>query len=353
MLTQDLQYSQREFSKVTGISTVTVSKLIKEGKIKLDPVTKMIPKQEVNKIILLRAKRVRYKSILVLCVGHEDKCEETAENLTNHFIEERDSDDVPFYFNNENGQVKFDLDFSDPTFIEKLIPEEYNKRVFKKFIELYKGCVDSTFLNAVTKHVITNKEFGNEAIKSGVDFYRDLLCGQDNCIIASNKKNNKEDDKIITLDDKFNSIMHNLQLLDKDGNLLFERVDLTPEFFEGNGELYHKYVKDKKSNEDVIIERLPKQNNSILIEARDYIRNKIFKESVDAQLGSGFFTTLFIDLNNPDTCLDDLISLLSSELFSTIMFNIDEKYYDEAVPPVLKSILNSYINNGYNVKFAK
>lgn len=357
MSNKDKQYSQREFARITGLSTVTVAKMIKEGKIRKDKVTGLIPVTEVGNVAILQAKHFRNKNTLVICLGYEDTTEETAVLLTEHFT--KTLEDVPFYFENEGGHIKFDLDDTNPAGLEDEVLAEYNKRVIKKFIELYKSCVDNAFLNAVmtsAKSYLNN----DEASKlSGVDFYVDLLCGKADCAVNPNIEEKKQK----TISDRFNEIMTELCLLNEDGNFIFERSDLTVDFFSKKGELYEKYVKVEHKNnsdmsgvvpaEDNHIEHLPIKNTKIGEEVGIYFCNKYYKDAIKNQLSGGFFTTYYVNINTPEPYFNNLMALLNSELFSTIMLTITEQDYNEKIPVLLKAVLDSYINSGYKVEFAR
>lgn len=366
MVNKDKQYSQRDFAKITGLSTVTVSRMIKEGKIKKDMVTGLIPISEVNNIAILQAKHFRSKNTLAICLGHKDTTEKTAEYLTEFFT--KTTKNVPFYFENEDGHIKFEFDSSDSAksnILNNEILEEYNKRVLKKFIELYKSCVDNAFLNAI---MTSAKSYPNddEASKlSGVGYYVDLLCGKADCVINPNIK---DEEKQKTISDRFSEIMTELGLVNKAGSFIFNREDLTIDFFNKKGELYEKYVKVEHKNnsddldntdesgvvpaEDKHIEYLPANNKKIGAEVAAYICNKYYKDAMKNQLKYGFFTTYYVNIDTPEPYFNNLMSLLNSELFSTIMFTVTEQDYNEKTPVLLKAVFDSYISSGYNVEFA-
>lgn len=53
MASKELFFSQRQFAKITGISTVTLSKMVKSGNIKLQPDGK-ISSNEIRKLVIMQ-----------------------------------------------------------------------------------------------------------------------------------------------------------------------------------------------------------------------------------------------------------------------------------------------------------
>lgn len=56
MASKELFFSQRQFAKITGISTVTLSKMVKSGNIKLQPDGK-ISSNEIRKLVIMQLKK--------------------------------------------------------------------------------------------------------------------------------------------------------------------------------------------------------------------------------------------------------------------------------------------------------
>lgn len=323
--------SMREFGVMRGISHTTVSRLIKEGKLKFIE-GKGIPYDEViNHFVETTLKPYRKKGYILLTLDADKRKEEVKKDK--FFSKCTDFRNIEDLYLQIIGAIE------DNKEITKEEQADYNTLVLKEFIKKYR----TLMLNQIGKVMFEEEE---SIKKLPLDLLQQMLLNEK---ITSEypdilKEVMKEIQPIfhVSMEDGIKKIMDDLYLFGydekKNKQYLLKRESLTNDFLNETGPTYNMFFYNQKGEEDpATLYMLPELKEKVKS------KNKIEKELAIARkvLTKGFYTIV------PENS-----TLLLELLFADICKNvcIKQSEYDK-LNEITKKILNS--NKNIEVKILK
>ena len=312
--------TQRDFAALTGLSTATIVKMLKTGAINKSE-SGRIPKSEVIKVYINRIKKyAEYGTLLITF----DKTSEEIEMLKQHFLDSSYADRYRDTIRCYNGVRDIIGVVTKPssTVDAKTVNEQYNKEVLSLFMQKYCQVVDAYFISLVS--VGQFKSFSSLTV---VDAYEYLMFGkfsQENDEISSFLSDAvavKEINQYIQV--RFDSIVSELCLVDKNDAPLFSRQMLSKDFFKREGELYKSFFYDTEGKLDP---PFLKQNQKVLDNLIKSANGKRTKSSIDSILTDGFVSIINVDsscanlLQSSGTFVEgDVLSEAYSGIYSKVI----------------------------------
>lgn len=281
--------TQRDFAALTGLSTATVVKRIKNGTITRAS-SGRIPKSEVIKTYIDRIKKYAEYGTLVITF---DKDEDELELLKQHFLSSsyvgKLRDTIRCYSGVRDiiGVVTKPNTSVDA----KTVQEQYNKEVLNLFMQKYCQVVDSYFVS-----LASNGMFKSFSALSVSDAYDYLMFGKFfNVTDASSSfladaVAVKEINQYVQV--RFNSIMTELCLVGQDGSSLFTRDALCKEFFNKEGDLYNSFFFNSNGQKEVVFLTQSQKVVDSLIKSANGRRTKA---TIDTVLSDGFVSIINVD----------------------------------------------------------
>lgn len=338
-------YTQREFSDLAGISTATTVKLLKEGAIKRD-VSGKIPSSELRRFYIDFIKKYSAKGTFIICIDDTDEVitdiKTKFENLWNS-----QTGSVPNYVTSIDDLVSdalTDVTGLDSAFYNELQQEKYNRKVLTQFIMQYKGVVADYLVNLLSE----GKYDDLLSLPCNV-LWEYFLCDRlpDNItedmqsILSLNKE--KLNITKLGLDNKFIKLMNDLSIKNVEtGALLFNRSDLTLDFFNKEGALYNSFFFDSTGKKDPV--HLG-GCSKLTAELANATAGKRFKSNIDKMLSSGFYSVVNIEYTLNDACKQLCSSVLGEDEFNKCIDNKDVSLfsYDKTLITTISTIVNSGI----------
>lgn len=371
---EEKTYTQREFSNITGLSTATIVKMLKNGDLKRADNGEIL-ESEASRIIISKLKDARVKGTLILCF---DDSPVTKEQLIAYAV-----DDIQKTTKSSTTPMK--LDSIDDIILKArdiqsgLLPDTmvrlYNIKVLKTFMLSYDSIIKSKLGSLYGQVLGTDDKEKDKRLETELKYreLREKLPYEVLLDLFYYKKviytNSSLDKEIIEpllaslsdvieeiqgeLDKDFSALMKKLFLVSfekvnqsvDDCNLLFTRDDLTPSFFECSGKLYNSFLSNKNiGGRPVALKQVPK----IAAELKESLDNKRIKSNTKSLLESGYYTIVDIKdstagvYHSSEEAL--IISKLYNGLYSKILINLPQSKFEACISAGLQLFIKQAIS---------
>lgn len=353
-------YSQRQFAKITGISTVTLAKLVKDGVIKLQP-NGTISGEELRKLVIVELRKKHADNILLFQFGSAESGLQTVNNLVDYYNKHKQpKKGGVVYYDSVDSLVSAIINYQPATQSKVFLENRYTKCICKEFLDKYKQGMQSLFI-AKTEDNMSNSHDSLHLndLPNGV-VYDLFMFGKPDEIYDYSGVANCLNVLDGVLNEKFSQIMKSLQLVNENGKLLFERLELTKEILKDTDSFYNFLITKLPKYKDELGKEfcnLPCKVERIFMQEAERVQTGSLKDTINTVIHNDRVITA-VHLNVEHT-LEDVLNVLSyltgvlsSGLFSEIMFSITEEQYNEYMPDLLKNLLSNYDANGVKFTFA-
>lgn len=371
---EEKTYTQREFSNITGLSTATIVKMLKNGDLKRADNGEIL-ESEASRIIISKLKDARVKGTLILCF---DDSPVTKEQLITYAV-----DDIQKATKSSTTPMK--LDSVDDIILKArdiqggLLPDTmvrlYNVKVLKTFMLSYDSIVKSKLGSLYGQVLGTDGKEKDKRLETELKYreLREKLPYEVMLDLFYYKKviytNSSLDREIIEpllvsfsdiieeiqkdLDKDFGVLMKKLLLVNYEKanqpidecDLLFTRDELTPSFFECSGTLYNSFLSNKNiGGRPVALKQAPK----IAAELKESLDNKRIKANTKSLLESGYYTIVDIKdstagvYHSSEEAL--IISKLYNGLYSKILINLPQTKFEACISAGLQLFIKQAIS---------
>lgn len=333
--------SQRQFAKMASISPAKLQKLIADKEIRVDPATGKISSLEYQNILMNELKTYKANNTLVIGIGSGAEAKELARNLSLKVTENYPQTHFESYMDIYNA-ITNKMSNSDTR--KEVIQHEYNKHILKEFSIRYKNMVKTLEMSVLSNRKVDDEDtsafyklpyyiidelFTYGRVLSVQDDERESIEELVSGVANMNKRIQS------TLDNKFEKLMLELHLANKT-KMLFYRKDLSPEFFNQEGDLYNIFFKGEKSGE--LAAKIP-VDQKIYDAIKLKFDNAKSKQNVNDLLSDGFIIDYFLDTNKIDTDWAGFNALLYSGYFANVMILATKEDYNASVPEYIKQTI--------------
>ena len=371
---EEKTYTQREFSSITGLSTATIVKMLKNGDLKRADNGEIL-ESEASRIIISKLKDARVKGTLILCF---DDSPVTKEQLIAYAV-----DDIQKTTKSSTTPMK--LDSIDDIILKArdiqggLLPDTmvrlYNIKVLKTFMLSYDSIIKSKLGSLYGQVLGTDGKEKDKRLETELKYreLREKLPYEVMLDLFYYKKviytNSSLDREIIEpllisfsdvieeiqkdLDKDFDVLMKKLFLVNYEKanqpidkcDLLFTRDALTPSFFECSGTLYNSFLSNKNiGGRPVALKQAPK----IAAELKESLDNKRIKANTKSLLESGYYTIVDIKDSTAGVCHSSeealIISKLYNGLYSKILINLPQSKFEACISAGLQLFIKQAIS---------
>lgn len=352
-------YSQREFATLVGLSTATVSRMVASRKIRtVSEGDKRIPASEVDVILREQLQKFRkFNQLFLIARGSGELFEETKADIKNYFEAQKASAELrlatPNYVESARDIVPRYIDSLEEVFTgindykaNRLIPTQdlqvklQNKMLLEaliaEFITRYRGLclkkIASFADDGTTKSIkegnpdrsiklstVLNKRRVNEILEKiplgilkNVVFYglNKVELPEELREVSGVSEALADIDKQMKL--AFDTLMYDLSLIQPEDTFLFERADLSADFFDGQGDIYDKAVNNLiRGISSPLAEEVRKK-------VKCKFENAVQKSAVENTIDSGVYMIVNICANMSKEEINKVIDLLDSNVFGTV-----------------------------------
>lgn len=371
---EEKTYTQREFSNITGLSTATIVKMLKNGDLKRADNGEIL-ESEASRIIISKLKDARVKGTLILCF---DDSPVTKEQLIAYAV-----DDIQKTTKSSTTPMK--LDSIDDIILKArdiqggLLPDTmvrlYNIKVLKTFMLSYDSIIKSKLGSLYGQVLGTDGKEKDKRLETELK-YRELreklpyevmldLFYYKKVIYTNSSLDREIIEPLLTsfsdvieeiqkdLDKDFDVLMKKLFLVNYEKanqpidkcDLLFTRDVLTPSFFECSGTLYNSFLSNKNiGGRPVALKQAPK----IAAELKESLDNKRIKANTKSLLESGYYTIVDIKdstagvYHSSEEAL--IISKLYNGLYSKILINLPQSKFEACISAGLQLFIKQAIS---------
>ena len=335
--------TQREFAQMAGISTVTVSNLVKTGGIRKAEDGR-IPTSEVLRYFEGVIKKTVAGSYLLLCA---EDTQDAVDDLCDRFESSvSDGDNTPRLFDSVGAIIdaaRASKEANAGSNEEKalIIQEKYNIAVLDAFMKQYLDKAGSYLASLILNHRYESFSKLPSWVAGEIVVYGRVITGDDtytsslsDCLLAITQY----------MDDAFESLMINLKLIGDKGRPLFPRSALSPEFFKKAGMLYNSFFYEMKDG-------VQGSKNIMFLKANEKIMKPLMvraesgsiKGNIESVLENGFYMLANLD---EGVAQDSLAATICGGLYKTVILCMSQEDYDSKVPDVLKTALVLAEKNG-------
>lgn len=362
MASKELFFSQRQFAKITGISTVTLSKMVKGGNIKLQPDGK-ISSTEIRKLVIMQLKKKYTDSVFLFHLGSKEGCAKTIENLVEFCKKPKKKGDKSLIYYVSIDKLIDEIISYEPDSLSKAnLEKHYIEHICKDFLSKYKQTMQSVFLSRSAENLCTEPDTVSlNDLPNGI-VYDLIMQGHSDKFDVESNSGVVNTLKTLNgiLDKKVESLINSLQLTDKDNKPLFERSDLTPDVLESVASFYDFITSRLVPLKTVLNQQcfaLPNKIESIYTLECERLQSGNLKSNIGAVLHNNRFLTA-INLPFEHSMQDEgmillyITNVLASGLFSEIVFTCTREQYEEQMPDLLKAFFNNYESSGVKFTFA-
>lgn len=326
-------YSQREFANLIGVSTATLSNMIKSGEIKKAPDGR-IPQIEIQHYYENVIRKYANRGTLIITNQASDTdISSIKESFESACIEKEDK--TPRYFNSVYEIISEANKFEDTGSSEvqmQLLQERYNLAVLSALIQQYQSKAADYFTSLVVNKkypdfcklpceiafdlILYGKIYVEGYFDSAVE---DYLASVDSCM----------QDIQFAMDSRFDLLMRELKLVGKDDQLLFKRTQLTPDFFNKSGSLYNSFFYNKGKKDVVYIAMNEKIKKTVIGKSQ----GRKIKDNIENLLSDNFYTICNID--GSDEGASKIASVIGSGYYGNLLVMMDESSYSKVANSLL------------------
>lgn len=290
-------YTQRGFAAAAGISTATVVKMIKSGRLQKAEGGR-IPASELRKFLIDVMRKHSDNGTLMLCVGKSD--EEIAEMKASVEKDCLAKGQAVHYFDDFNDIIRTAADYTPSEASAKFNTVKYNKQVLDTFIRKYRSSAEGYFSSLVSSNRFPAFCSLPASVAYDLVFYGKAEGDLDSvadCLPVIQREMN----------DIFRMIVEELCLTGDDNHPLFQRKDLDADFYNKSGAVYDLFVGENP----VVL----KQCGRIAESLAQSVRGSHLKDSIGRLLDDVFYTIC----NAGDD--SGYLELISSGVYGRIIVN--------------------------------
>lgn len=354
-------YSQRQFAKITGISTVTLSKLVKEGVIKLQP-NGTISGEELRKLVIVELRKKYADSLLLFQVGSADSCSQAISNVTALFEREHKKNKKIkplLYYKSIDDLVDNIVNYEPADLSLTFLENRYMKHICKEFLSRYKQAMQTLFISKTVDNMSnTHDTLKLNDLPNGV-VYNLFMSGVRDANYDYSGVENMLRVLDTLLDERFNVIVDSLQLKDASNAVLFERKDLTSDIIKDVDTFYDFLSTKLPEQKDTLgntFYMLPNKVEKLYVLDTEKMQSGCLKDNIRSVIHNNrVFTAMNLNLEYTDVeatqALLTLTNNLTTGVFGEVMFTCTRKQYEEYVPDLLRVFLDNYESNGIKLTF--
>lgn len=371
---EEKTYTQREFSNITGLSTATIVKMLKNGELKKADNGEIL-KSEASRILTAKLKDSKSSGTLILYFNDSPV---TMEQLIDYTVSDiqktTKSDATPIEFNSINDIIMRAKDTQSNLLPDTLI-RLYNIKVLKTFMLSYDSLVKSKLSSLYGQVLGTDGKEKEKRLETELKyrelreklpyevlldlFYYKNVIYENSCLDEEViKPLLKSFSNIISefqedLDKNFGILMRKLFLIKftkvnqpiDECELYFTRDDLTPDFFECEGSLYSSFLCNKSiGNRPVALKQVPK----IAIELKESLDNKRIKSNTKSLLENGYYTVVNMGASRAEVDHTSeeasILSKIYNGLYSKILINIPQSKFETCISGGLQLFIKESIS---------
>ena len=354
-------YSQRQFAKITGISTVTLSKLVKEGVIKLQP-NGTISGEELRKLVIVELRKKYADSLLLFQVGSADSCSQAISNITALFEREHKKNKKIkplLYYKSIDDLVDNIVNYEPADLSLTFLETRYMKHICKEFLSRYKQAMQTLFISKTVDNMSnTHDTLKLNDLPNGV-VYNLFMSGVRDANYDYSGVENMLRVLDTLLDERFNVIVDSLQLKDEHNVALFERKELTSDIVKDVDTFYEFLTTKLPEQKDTLgntFYMLPNKVEKLYLLDAEKMQSGCLRDNIKSVIHNNrVFTAMNLNLEYTDAeatqALLTLTNNLATGVFGEVMFTCTRSQYERCVPDLLKVFFDNYESNGTKLTF--
>lgn len=357
---EEITYTQRKFSELTGLSTATIVKMLNSGELKRASDGK-IPESEVIRLIIERIKKYSKYGYLIIFVDLPNVESADLNKLATDYFTSANIPE-PVYVDSVRDIYSL-ASKNDDNLLDITKHKAYNEKVLKLFMTKYTNMI-TTFLNDIQGRLSGKKDNKKEEKEKREQRYRAIrgklpydaileLAYYDKVLNYHNNLNMSEINIAIEelheelnyfqnyLNNQFLDIMKSLYLIKgdpydttkSDTEPIFTRDMLTPDFFMCKGAIYNMFFSSSdKHGLPIYLRQLPDLAKSIA----DASQAKTIKTKLDTLLSNGYYTV--VNMNYTDSG-DDLFKVserICGGLYDNVIIGTSREAFEEKAQDSIK-----------------
>lgn len=373
-------YNQREFATLVGISPATVSRMIADKRIKTVSESDLrIPASEVNVIMQEQLHKFRKYNKLFLIARENDELFEITksdvisaydskkkaaelrmaqadykqkrQDIIPHYVESIDSvlaaiDDYRDSRIKDSSEISIKL--QDMMIMKALVREfsiKYQELVMNKMKSIYIGKflinVPEDAKNSMKRDEVLRQREENKVlahIPGGV--MRDLLMYG---TVRTELPEDMDVEKMLSgvvpqinnllgyMTSAFKGLVNDLCLVDINGKPLFDRADLSIDFFDEKGELYNQIISSRIRGINTELAR------EVVNKATNKYKNSVQNSAVENVIGDGIYMILKIDKDMDAAAVNEVCQLLNKQIFGEVAASGVSHFPDKIVDTLISA----------------